>query len=118
MVLIYHAQIAMSKGAKNLEIIIPAEGVPVSWSHICIAKDAPNLEWAQKFLDFTLSKEAQLAWRDKFFTGSARDDMPPPPPGAIAVDKVKRLASTSADLQEYFEKNAEISDEWTDLFKS
>jgi iron(III) transport system substrate-binding protein len=117
MVLIYHAQIAMSRGAKNLKVIIPEEGVPVSWSHICIAKDAANPEWAQKFLDFTLSREAQIAWQDKFFTGSARDDMPAPPDGAVRVDKVKRIASDAKDMKEYFEQNDQIAEEWVTLFK-
>src|SRR5215218_5679222 len=117
MVLIYHAEIAMSRGAKNLKVAIPSEGAPVSLSHLCVAAKAPDPDAAKQFLDFTLSKEGQLAWQKEFFTGSMRDDMPPAAEGSVRVDQIKRLASGPKEMQEFFDKNTEISDEWTELFK-
>lgn len=117
MVLIYHAEIAMSKGAKNLKVVVPSEGAPVGWTHLCIPAKAPNPEGAKRFMDFALGRDAQLAWQKQFFTGSMRDDLPPLADGSVRVSQVKRLASGASDMQEFFDKNAEISDEWTELFK-
>lgn len=117
MVLIYHAEIAMSKGAKNLKVVVPSEGAPVGWTHLCIAAKAPNPEGAKRFMDFALGREAQMAWQKQFFTGSMREDLPPPADGSVRVSQVKRLASSASDMQEFFDKNAEISDEWSELFK-
>lgn len=117
MVLIYHAEIAMSKGAKNLKVVVPSEGAPVGWTHLCIAAKAQNPEGAKRFMDFALGRDAQLAWQKEFFTGSMRNDLPPPADGSVRVDQVKRLASGPQDLQEFFDKNQEISDEWSELFK-
>jgi len=117
MVLIYHAEIAMSRGAKNLRVVIPSEGAPVNWTHFCIPAKAPNPEGAKRFLDFALGKEAQTTWQKEFFTGSMRDDMPASADGSVRVDQVRPLASGPKDMQEYFDKNTEISDEWSALFK-
>ncbi len=117
MVLIYHAEIAMSKGAKNLKVVVPSEGAPIGWTHLCIPAKAPNPEGAQRFMDFALGRDAQIAWQKQFFTGSMRDDVPPPADGSVRVNQVKRLASSANDMQEFFDKNTEISDEWSELFK-
>ncbi len=119
MVLQYHALRAISKGA-SLRVLIPEEGAPVSYAHLAIAADAANPEAAKQFLDFAFGRDAQVAWQQRYFTDSMRDDMPEAPRdlGAVPLDTMKRIASTPADMIEYFENNATISDEWVTLFKS
>jgi iron(III) transport system substrate-binding protein len=119
MVYQYHTEIAISKGA-NLRVLVPAEGAPVFLSNIAIAKEAPNPEDAKKFIDFVLSRDAQLLWYQKYFTGSARNDLPARDldTGGVAVSELKRIASSPDDMLEYHQENAAISDEWVNLFKS
>jgi iron(III) transport system substrate-binding protein len=119
MVLQYHALRAISKGAK-LRVLVPKEGAPVSHAHLSIAADAANPEAAKKFMDFAFGREAQVAWQQRYFTDSMRDDMPEAPrdSGAVPLATMTRIASTPADEIEYFNNNAEISDEWVTLFKS
>lgn len=117
MVHAYHAQGAIARGATNLRLIVPAEGCPVSWSYLCIAANAPNPEGAKKFFDFALGQEAQILWQEQFFVGSARNGLPPGPEGAVDIVRIPRIASSPDDMRDYFERNAEISDEWIELFK-
>lgn len=119
MVYQYHTEIAISKGA-NLRVLVPDEGAPVGVSHIAIPKDAPNPEDAKKFVDFALSYDGQLLWRKKYFTGSARDDLPAQDldTGGADVAKMTMIASSPADMMEFQDENAALSDEWVNLFKA
>lgn len=119
MVYQYHVETAISKGAA-LKVLIPEEGAPVGVSHIAIAAKGPNITDAKKFFDFTLGYDAQLLWKQKYFTGSARDDLPDAASstGAVSIKNLKQIASSPADVQEFFEQNAEISDEWVEMFKT
>jgi hypothetical protein len=64
--------------------------------------------------------DAQLMWKQKYFTGSARDDLPETvsDTGAVSIKDLKQIASSPEDAQEYFDNNAELSDEWIELFKT
>lgn len=119
MVLQYHALRAISKGAK-LRVLVPKEGAPVGHSHLAIAADAANPDAAKKFMDFAFSRQAQVAWQERYFTDSMRDDMPEAPreSGAVPLNTMKRIASTPSDMVEFFNDNVAISDEWVTLFKS
>lgn len=119
MVYQYHALGAIAKGA-NLMVLIPEEGAPVSYTHMGIVANGINPEGAKQFMDFATGYDGQVAWQKKYFTGSVRDDMPEisRAHGAVPLNKMKRIASTPADMVEFFGQNATLSDEWVALFKS
>ena len=114
----YHALTAAAKGAP-LRVITPDEGVPVGYTYLSIAADAPAPDAAKKFIDFALGQEAQTVWQNNYFTVSLRDDAPAlgAEYGAVPLSQVKRLASSRDDHMEYFQQNAMLSDEWSTLFK-
>jgi iron(III) transport system substrate-binding protein len=118
MILQYHVLGAIKRGAK-LQIVSPDEGMPVSIGMIGIAASAPDPESAKRFLDFALGREAQLNWQENFFTSSLRDDVPGVSGGhgAKPLREVKRMASSAKDLDSFFEKQSELIDEWSALFK-
>ena len=49
-------------GADKIKYVVPPDAAVVSPDSIAILKGAPNMEVAQKFLDFVLSDEAQKLW--------------------------------------------------------
>ena len=56
-----YGQIAVI-GADKIKYVVPPDAAVVSPDSIAILKGAPNMEVAQKFLDFVLSDEAQKLW--------------------------------------------------------
>src|SRR3546814_2883054 len=116
MVLQYHALRAVSKGAK-LRVRVPKEGAPVSHGHLAIAADAANPEAAKTFMDFAFGRDAQIAWQQTYFTDSMRDDMPEAPreSGAIPLNSMKRIASTPADMIEFFNNNIRSEEHTSEL---
>src|SRR5690606_6591687 len=76
MVYQYHVETAISEGAP-LRVRIPEEGAPVGLSYLAITADAPNPEDAKTFFDFAIGYDAQHHWTRNYFTGTARDDVPP-----------------------------------------
>ncbi len=119
MVYQYHTETAIERGA-GLRVLIPEEGAPVGVSYLAIAADAPDPEGAKKFMDFALGYDAQHLWTRDYFTGTARVDVPPLEldTGGVPLSQMPRIGSTPADMVEFFERNAELTDEWVDLFKS
>lgn len=119
MVYQYHGLGAINRGA-DLKVLVPAEGAPVGYTHLGIVANGINPEGAKKFMDFAVSYQGQLAWQQKYFTGSVRSDLPAVSRehGAVPLSEMKRIASTPADMVEFFEQNAMLSDEWVSLFKA
>lgn len=118
MILQYYVFDKIKKGA-NLRVVFPEEGAPVSYEIIGIAKTAPDPEAAKKFVDFTLSKEAQQYWQDTFHTPSMRTDINPLSReyGRRPYSEVKRLASSPKDMDELFADQQAILDDFSRLFK-
>ena len=56
-----YGQIAVV-GADKIKYVVPPDAAVVSPDSIAILRGAPNMEVAQKFLDFVLSDEAQKLW--------------------------------------------------------
>jgi iron(III) transport system substrate-binding protein len=114
----YHALKPIASGAP-LKLSTPAEGIPINYSPIIIPASAPNPEGAKRFVDFVLSAEAQKYLQDKYFVGSFHKDVPAPPrsTGARPLNEVMGIASTPADMDEFFAKQDELTAEYTDLFK-
>jgi iron(III) transport system substrate-binding protein len=118
MVLHYRVFADIKKGA-NLEIVMPVEGVPLTFMVIGIPKSAPNPAGGKKFIDFALSKDAQTYWQETYNTPSLRDDVEPltRAHGRRPLAEVKRIASSPGDMREYHKEQAMLLDEWNRLFK-
>ncbi len=56
-----YGQIAVV-GADKIKYVVPADGAVVTADPIAILKGAPNLQVAEKFLEFVLSEDAQKLW--------------------------------------------------------
>lgn len=114
----YRAFAAIGKGA-NLRVVMPEDGVPLSYVVIGLPKDAPNPELGKKFIDFALSKASQNFWQDKFNTPSLRSDLEPLTSihGRRPLSEVTRIASTPADMRTFHEMQGELLEEWNTLFK-
>jgi iron(III) transport system substrate-binding protein len=118
MMLHYRAFADIDKGA-NMMVVMPEEGVPLSYMVIGIPKDAPNPEGGQKFIDFALSKDAQTYWQTEFHTPSLRNDVEPLTRvrGRRPLSEVKRINSSPGDMREFNTQQAMLLDEWNTLFK-
>jgi iron(III) transport system substrate-binding protein len=117
-VLQYYVFGEIGKGAK-LQMVFPEEGVPVGYEVIGIPQNAPDPDLAKKFVDFSLGKEAQTFWQQKFYTPSLRDDVEPLSReyGRRPLSEIKRLSSSAADMDRLFAQQTELLDEWGTLFK-
>jgi iron(III) transport system substrate-binding protein len=118
MLLQYHVLKNIAAGA-NLRVISPEDGVPVGYTYIAVPKGGKTPEAARKFIDYSLGKEAQAVWEDKYFTSSLRTDATPDvgDTGAKPLSQVKRLASSTKDMAAFFGQQTELADEWSTLFK-
>ena len=114
----YRAFAAIGKGA-NLQVVIPEEGIPVSYMVIGVPKAAPNLAGGKAFVDFALSKDAQTYWQTKFNTPSLRKDVEPLSKvrGRRPLSEVKLIHSGRSDIKEFHTQQAMLLDEWNTLFK-
>jgi iron(III) transport system substrate-binding protein len=114
----YYASAKAADGVK-VRMVFPIEGVPSGIMVIGVTAKAPNPEGAKKFVDFALGKEAQEIWQTKHFTPSLRDDVAPLPDeyGRTPFNKVKLLASSTADMMELHENQGAILDEFGALYK-
>ncbi len=114
----YRAFAAIGKGA-NLQVVMPEEGVPLSYVVMGLPKDAPNPEAGKKFIDFALSRDAQTFWQATYHTPSLRSDVEPlsRTNGRRPLTEVKRMRSSPADMREFHDKQGEILDLWNELFK-
>jgi iron(III) transport system substrate-binding protein len=118
MMLHYRVFAAIKKGA-NLQVVMPDDGVPVSYMVIGVPKAAPNPEAGKKFVDFALSQEAQTFWQSNYHTPSLRTDVEPlsRERGRGPLSELKRIYSTRADMRAFFGQQQALMDEWNTLFK-
>jgi iron(III) transport system substrate-binding protein len=118
MLLHYRTFAGLKKGA-NLNVVIPKDGVPISYLVVGVPKAAPNPEAGKKFVDFALSKKAQTFWQTKYHTPSLRSDVEPlsRERGRRPLSEIKRIYSSPKDMWAFFEQKDELSKEWNTLFK-
>ncbi|WP_274631213.1 ABC transporter substrate-binding protein [Arvimicrobium flavum] len=109
---------AIEAGA-NLQLVIPEEGVPMTYVVMGIPKGAPNPEAGKQFLDFALSAKAQAWWQQEFHTPSMRNDAEPMKHarGWRPISEIKRIASSVDDLRDFHARQSELLDTWIELFK-
>jgi len=72
----YHFFNQAKKGAP-VRAIYPEEGTTALNFYLGIPKGAPDMDAAKKAFDFSLSREMQQLWQDKYGIPVARGDMPP-----------------------------------------
>lgn len=118
MMLHYRVFADIKKGA-NLQVVMPKEGVPVSYMVIGVPKGAPNPDAGKKFIDFALAKDSQTFWQRKFHTPSLRSDVEPlsRTRGRRPLSDIKRIYSTTDDMRAFFKQKQMLMDEWSKLFK-
>jgi len=63
------------EAGENISIIYPLEGTAIIPDGTAILKNAKHIENAQKFIDFTVSRETQEMVADRFYRRSVRDDV-------------------------------------------
>jgi len=109
---------AIEAGA-NLQLVIPEEGVPMTYVVMGIPKGAPNLEAGKQFLDFALSAKAQAWWQEQFHTPSMRTDAAAMKHerGWRPISQVKRISSSVDDMRDFHARQVELLDTWIELFK-
>jgi iron(III) transport system substrate-binding protein len=81
--------LAKAKGAP-IEFVFPEEGLPLTPGVFGVVAEAPHPNAAQLFMDWFLSVPGQKTWDTISSLNSPRTDAPPPP-GGMALDKVKLL---------------------------
>ncbi len=79
-----------------VEVVYPAEGVPIITEPVGIVKGAANVEAAQAFVDFLLSEQGQQVAVDIGYM-PLREDVTPPE-GFPALDEFTILSAPPADL--------------------
>jgi iron(III) transport system substrate-binding protein len=118
LILDYYVGEAVGKGA-NLKVVMPDAGVPASLEIVAIPSAAPQPDIAKKFVDFALSKESQDNWQQHHGTLSLRDDVAPTKlaPGRKAMKDIKLLKSSIPDMEDSYNNQRKLVEEWTNLFK-
>jgi iron(III) transport system substrate-binding protein len=81
--------LAKAKGAP-IEFVFPEEGLTLTPGVLGLVAEAPHPNAAQLFMDWFLSVPGQKIYDEISSLSSPRTDAPPPP-GGIAIDKIKLL---------------------------
>ena len=81
--------LAKAKGAP-IEFVFPEEGLTLTPGVFGLVAEAPHPNTAQLFMDWFLSAPGQKAWDTISSLNSPRDGAAPPP-GGVAMDKIKLL---------------------------
>jgi iron(III) transport system substrate-binding protein len=81
--------LAKAKGAP-IEFVFPEEGMTLTPGVLGLVAEAPHPNASQLFMDWFLSAEGQTAY-DKITELNSPRTGAPPPPGGLAMDKVKLL---------------------------
>lgn len=97
-----------AKGAP-IEFVAPTSGLPAGPEVIGVVKNAPHPEAARLFLDWFLSPIGQKVNADAIFNYSARSDVEPPP-GGIAMSKMKLLVPDDWDA--YLKSRKDFVELW------
>lgn len=81
--------LAKAKGAP-IEFVFPEEGLTLTPGVFGLVTEAPHPNAAQLFMDWFLSVRGQKTWDEISSLNSPRTGAPPPP-GGVALDKIKLL---------------------------
>lgn len=99
----------MESGA-DLEIVYPSDGNTLLTSGLAIIKDAKNMENAQKFVDFMLSKETQTHIGE-IYRRTVRTDLPEPQ-GMMPLDN---LVKVEYDMDWVIPNKENITNKWKEF---
>ncbi len=101
--------LAKAKGAP-VEFVFPEEGLTTTPGVMGLVADAPHPNAAQLFMDWFLSVPGQKAYDAITLLNSPRTDAPPPP-GGMALDKIKLLYPS--DWQAYLATQTAFARDWS-----
>lgn len=100
--------LAKGKGAP-VEFVFPEEGLPTTPGVLGLVADAPHPNAGQLFMDWILSEPGQKIYDAIALLNSPRTNAPPPP-GGMALDKVKLLYPR--DWQAFLATHTQFVQEW------
>ncbi len=99
---------ALRSGGADVDYIYPKEGTTVLPDGTAIVNGCPHPEAARRFLDFTVSKDAQRILVSDLNRRSVRMDVPPLP----GLSPVSRLPIIDMDLKGLSREKKEIQKQW------
>lgn len=102
--------LSMSRG-NPLAIVYPTDGTLAVYSPSAIPKNAPHPNAAKLFMEFACGPLYAGIMR-KYFIMPVRPDVPPPD-GAKALDQVKLISATPAEIEKGV---PEVKEMWRDTF--
>ncbi|ADL05097.1 extracellular solute-binding protein [Lacrimispora saccharolytica] len=101
---------ALRSGGADVDYIYPKEGTTVLPDGTAIVNGCNHPETARRFLDFTVSKDAQMILVSDLNRRSVRLDVPPFP----GLSPVSRLQIIDMDGKELSRKKEEILKQWNE----
>jgi len=104
-IIVEYLAIRAKQEGSPIDIVYPKEGVPVITEPVGIVKGTRNLEAAQAFVDFLLSKEGQALAAEMGYMPLRKDVAPPA--GFPSLDAIKTLSVDTALLVEQREADKE-----------
>ncbi|MGM9605224.1 MAG: ABC transporter substrate-binding protein [Faecousia sp.] len=94
----------------NLALVYPAEGTSCIPDGTAVIAGAPHPDNAERFLDFTLSREVQQLLGERFFRRSVRSDVTVP----ASLPAMEQLTLVDYDVRWASEHREAILTQWTD----
>lgn len=96
----------------NLALVYPAEGTSCIPDGTAVIAGAPHPDNAERFLDFTLSREVQQLLGERFFRRSVRSDITVP----ASLPAMEQLELVDYDVRWASENREAILTQWADAF--
>ncbi|MCI6272023.1 MAG: ABC transporter substrate-binding protein [Erysipelotrichaceae bacterium] len=94
-----------------VKIVYPEEGTSAVPDGVAIIKDAKNLENAQKFVDFVLSKETQALMASQLSRRSIREDVDSP----VGLGPLSEIKLVDYDFQWASSEKEAVLKQWKDI---
>ena len=97
----------------DLAVVYPRDGTSCVPDGTAIIRDAPHMENARRFVDFTLSYEVQKLLGDRFYRRSVRTDLPLPQ----SLPPMGRITLLGYDIPQAAADREELLDRWNRCMK-
>ncbi|MGN0981996.1 MAG: ABC transporter substrate-binding protein [Candidatus Limivicinus sp.] len=96
----------------NLALVYPAEGTSCIPDGTAVIDGAPHPDNAERFLEFTLSREVQQLLGERFFRRSVRSDITVP----ASLPAMEQLKLVDYDVRWASENREAVLTQWVDAF--
>lgn len=97
----------------DLAVVYPRDGTSCVPDGTAIIRDAPHMENARRFVDFTLSYEVQKLLGDRFYRRSVRTDLPLPQ----SLPPMGRITLLGYDIPQAAADREDLLDRWNRCMK-